>query len=270
MPRNKINVNKQFEIDTFYTAFSFNWDDQFQFDGESHDFWEIVLITDGTVEVTEDEKIYMLKKNDLVLHAPMEFHRIRSAQSTFPKGFIISFHTIGSLPEELKNGIFTLTDEEVTEYLKICHGLRNILRQGPDHVYESLSLAARLTTFLIQLGIYKHAQEQISITHSAFTYQKVISEMSKNVCQNISLTDLAANCNISVSYLKLLFKKYAGISPKNYYNHLRLRHAISLLKSDKSAAEIAMEMNFSSPNYFSVFFQNQTGKTTSAFRKENT
>ena len=267
MPLKRTPVTKQFEIDAFFTAFSFDWDDKFRFDGESHDFWEIVLLTDGNVEVTEDDKIYTLKRNDLVLHAPMEFHRIRSAQGTCPKGFIISFHTVGSLPEELKNGIFSLTVEEVADYLKICHEIRKILSSETAHAYESLAASAKLTAFLIQLGVYKHAQEQISIIHSALTYQKIIAEMSKNVCQNISLTELAANCNISVSYLKLLFKTYAGISPKCYYNNLRLRHAIMLLKSDKTAAEISMEMNFSSPNYFSVFFQKQTGKKPSAFRK---
>ena len=60
------NITKQFEITGFYSAFPFHWNPEFVFHGESHDFWEIVLVTDGAVEVTEDEKVYQLQKNRAV------------------------------------------------------------------------------------------------------------------------------------------------------------------------------------------------------------
>ena len=72
--------------------------------------------------------------------------------------------------------------------------------------------------------------------------------------------------NISISYLKLLFKNYAGISPKIYFNQLRARHAAQLLKKDLSVAEVAEQMNFSSQNYFTVFFRKHMGVTPSEYR----
>lgn len=268
MELNKHEVIKQFEIDGFYTAFSFSWDSQFIFNGESHDFWEIIFLSDGKVEVTEDEKIYTLKPNNLIIHAPMEFHRIRSAGGTSPKGYIMTFHTTGMLPDELKNGIFLLEKEEMIEYTAIVKQIRAILRKRNDHVYASQEAASRLCAFLIHLGMGNHAQQETIVTPSAFEYRKAVSAMSENVCENISLSELAASCNISVSYLKLLFQKYAGISPKSYYSNLRIQHAIALMKCGKTASEIANIMNFSSPNYFSVFFQKQTGKPPSAYRKD--
>ena len=99
-------ANKIFEIVGFCTAFRFEWNESFVFNGERHHVWEIVYLDSGKVEVTEDEKIYTLESGNIILHAPMEFHRIRSAYGTSPSGYVISFEALGELPEQLKNGIF--------------------------------------------------------------------------------------------------------------------------------------------------------------------
>ena len=74
-----IDANRLFTVDGFYTAFRLDRDGSFVFTGESHDFWEIVFITAGAAEITEDENVYLLGENQMILHAPMEFHRIKSA-----------------------------------------------------------------------------------------------------------------------------------------------------------------------------------------------
>ena len=66
---------------------------------------------------------------------------------------------------------------------------------------------------------------------------------------------------------KLLFNTYAGISPKSYFNQLRLRHANELLSIGLSVTEVAELMNFSSPNYFSAFYKKHTGISPSERQK---
>ena len=90
-------------------------------------------------------------------------------------------------------------------------------------------------------------------------YRQLITIMSENLYANLSLQEIAAKLPISISYMKVLFHRYAGIAPKTYYSHLRCRESIKLLQSGLSAAETADLMNFSSPNYFSVFFKKMTG-----------
>ncbi|MBR0449386.1 MAG: AraC family transcriptional regulator, partial [Clostridia bacterium] len=70
---------------------------------------------------------------------------------------------------------------------------------------------------------------------------------------------LAQEYNISVSNMKLLFKKYCGIGPKMYYDRLRCSEAIKLLAEGFSAVEVSYKMNFSSPSYFNTFFKRMTG-----------
>ena len=112
-------VERDFTVTGFCTAFRFSWDGEFIFHGESHDFWEVIFVTEGSVESVEDENVYLVKENQMILHSPLEFHRIRSAEGARQQGIIVTFKTAGSLPEELKDGVFTLSAEEKEEYLSI-------------------------------------------------------------------------------------------------------------------------------------------------------
>lgn len=265
--KSKMNdIDHRFFINGLYSAFPFAWDDTFVFHGESHDFWEIVFVTAGEVEVTEDEKVYTLGKHDMILHAPMEFHRIRSKSGASPEGVILSFRTQGTLPKELKHGVFLLKEEEKEAYLSICQKAMNFLAQKEHPPYEGQEIADLLSSFLVHLSS-SIANRRLTDSPAAGEYRKIVAGMTENVCQNITLADLAAAQNISISYIKLLFKKYAGISPKIYYTNLRVQHAAKLLHENHTVAEIADMMNFSSPNYFSVFFKKHTGVLPSEYKK---
>ncbi|MBE6602388.1 MAG: helix-turn-helix domain-containing protein [Ruminococcaceae bacterium] len=259
-------IKKEFEIIGFYTAFRFEWNEAFVFNGERHHVWEIVYLDSGKVEVTEDEKVYTLESGNIILHAPMEFHRIRSTSGTSPSGYIISFEASGELPEQLKNGIFVLDPNSASNYEAIVKQIQAFLKV-PTGEFAGQEAAARLTAFLIEIANKTGSTERLSNTQSAMAYRTIISLMTKRVCENCSLSEIAAECNISTSYLKLLFKTYAGIAPKQYYAHLRTQYAAELLKNGLSSAEIANRMNFSSPSYFSSFFKKQTHLLPSEYQK---
>lgn len=259
-------VNRLFSIRGFFTAFPVAWDETFEFSGERHDFWEVVFFERGDVECVEDEKVYLVRDNCMLIHAPMEFHRIRSTPGSTPKGFIMSFKSEGDLPEKLKQGIFQLQDDEKEEYLSICQSARKIVQKNASPYVQQLA-ADHLSAFLIRLS-EKPVASEIVRSNRTEIYRRIISEMMKHTCENLTLSDFAERQSISVSYLKLLFQEYAGISPKSYYNQLRVEQAISLLGKNLSLAEISEKMNFSSQNYFTVFFRKHMGIPPSEYRKK--
>lgn len=260
------DVERRFSVTGFYTAFRFTWDDTFAFNGESHDLWEIVYVESGRTEVIEDEKVYILEGHNMILHAPMEFHRIRSMAGTAPTGLIMTFATKGNLPTELRKGIFELDEAQRMEYTALCERIIHFLEHDDLPPYEGQEIADLLSAFLIRLGA-ETAQRRPDTSPPATEYRKVVSAMAESVCDGKTLTDFALECNISVSYIKQLFKKYAGISPKTYYTNLRVQHAAKLLKENLTLCEITERMNFSSPNYFSVFFKKHMGVMPSEYKK---
>lgn len=254
-------AKQSFEIEGFYTAIKYDWTEPFVFNGESHDFWETVFVESGRVDVTEDENFYTLSDGNVIFHAPKEFHRIRSAEGSSPKVFVFSFKTRGELPKAIRSGVFTVNPLQK----KLFDALR-------DSVYafineDSSALSGEKAASLLKLFILEMAKAPIATNtaspRTALEYQRIISFMSKNILENLTLEDIASRTNISVSYMKTLFKTYAGIGPKSYYNLLRVQKATELLKMGNSIAEVSRIMNFSSSNYFSLFFKRETGSPPS-------
>ena len=258
-------IEQIFNINGIYSAFRFDWSESFAFIGESHNFWEAVFVTSGEVEVTEDENVYVLGEGDLIFHAPMEFHRIKSAGGSCPKGFIFSFSVSGELPEALRAGIFTLEPSQAIKYSELFDRIQSFFYEDPTP-FQGQEIASLLSTFFIKLS-HKQATTSNSASRSSAEYRRIVSYMLENARENLNLSDIATATNVSVSYIKLLFNTYAGISPKVYFNQLRVRHATELLNSGMTVSEVAYTMNFSSPNYFSSFYKKQTGISPSEVQK---
>lgn len=251
-------ICSDFEIEGFYTAFHFHWTDFFAFNvGESHNFWEVVFVESGSVEVTEDENAYTLSEGTVIFHAPMEFHRIRSAAGSTPKGFIFSFQSSGALPNVIKRGVFALDASQRKLYDALRESIYHFAHE------DASSCAGMKAVALLKLFVLKIAERPVmvgsSTVHSALEYQRISSFMAKNSFENLTLDDIATQTNISVSYMKFLFHTYAGIGPKKYFNQLRIQRATELLQNGHSVTDVSTIMNFSSPNYFSVFFKKHTG-----------
>lgn len=279
-------INRRFLIDGIYTSYRFLWDESFVFTGESHDFWEIIFVKSGKVEITEDENIYTLGEGNAILHAPMEFHRIKSAGGTHPTVLVLTFSHIGEIPSGLREGVFTLDAPLAAEFEALNGAAMKFIKEAEKAVAKAhpsdggeakppstenaifgQELADRLSLFLIKLSSRVSARGGASMTQSAVEYRKIISFMTEHVSENLSLTELAEENNISVSYVKLLFSTYAGISPKSYFNQLRLRHATELLKSGKTVAEVSDLMGFSSPSYLSAFVKRLSGAPPTVHQK---
>ena len=63
-------------------------------------------------------------------------------------------------------------------------------------------------------------------------------------------------------HLIRLFKKHLNTTPIKYINNTKCYHAASMLRNETlSIQEIAYELGFDSPNYFSRLYKNHTGLT---------
>ena len=259
-------IRNLFEIEGFCTAFNFKWKENFIFSGERHNFWEIVFVKSGNIEVTEDENVYQLSEGCLVIHAPMEFHRVKSAEGTSPSGFIISFCTNGDLPLSLTEGVFALDALQISEYERICKLAISFINT-PSQTQIGQEASMLLSAFILRLQRNLDSKA-LSSSQSASEYRRIVSFMNENDEKNLTISDIARENAVSVSYVKLLFSTYAGISPKSYFNDLRLKKASSLLLQGFSVTEVASRMNFSSPSYFCSFYKKRVGHSPTKQKQE--
>ena len=78
------------DITKIVTIHYYEFGPQFAFQGESHDFWEMVYVDKGSVSVRRDSEEITLSQGEVVFHRPNEFHSIRALDSA-PNFFVISF-----------------------------------------------------------------------------------------------------------------------------------------------------------------------------------
>lgn len=85
----------------------------------------------------------------------------------------------------------------------------------------------------------------------------------------LSVEMLADTMGMSTSSLYRKVKGLSGLSPNDFIRIARLKKAILLMQNGENRiSEIAFQVGFSSPAYFSTCFQKQYGKTPSEYLKQ--
>lgn len=255
-----------FFITGICSAYDFSWDSSFSFLGESHSEPEFAYILEGEVEVTENERVYRLGPGQLILHAPMEFHRIRSAEGSSPHLYISALRVEGEIPPALYEGIYTLSMEEREEFLSVYRGILDFYNNSLDPIDGAIG-AFSLSAFFLRLSQQGERKERAIKSVGAAQYRTLVTKMTEAVEENLTVEEIGARCHISTSYIKALFSTYAGISPGAYYNRLRCQRIEQLLQDGLSVSEISDRMNFSSHNYLSLFFRRENGLSPTQYKK---
>lgn len=96
----------------------------------------------------------------------------------------------------------------------------------------------------------------------------VLNYLEKNYYKKVTLEEVAEYVNISPFYLSKIFKKCTGINFIDYLTDLKIEKAKELLENtDMPVINIAIELSFNEPNYFTRVFRKISGMTPSNYRE---
>jgi AraC-like DNA-binding protein len=103
---------------------------------------------------------------------------------------------------------------------------------------------------------------------SDYRVRKSIDILQQNLCSEIDLDRVAGEAGLSRPHFFKLFRDHLGVSPKLFWNSMRMDHAIGeLTATTKSVTEISLDMGFSSPCSFSRFFASNVGIAPTDYRR---
>lgn len=272
MPCDCPNLIKLNKIHTFFRA---DFKSDYAFDGERHDWWEMVFVINGKVGITADSSVYTLERGQTIIHRPNEFHKIRSDSSTVPTVIVLSFSS--DIFPGFRGRVFNLDLSQIEEiqrlyeYSKLCFDRLNIYvsprKQSDDKRLQKLWLRLELLIFSIIAQADAGVVPMTKGLKSAELYSASVKFMEENVSFGLCAEDIASNFSISVAYLKKIFVRYSGCGVMQYYNRLRARIASTYLDQGKSVKETADLLGFGDQNYFSTFFKRTVGMSPSQFKK---
>ncbi|ABV11206.1 AraC family transcriptional regulator [Citrobacter koseri] len=98
--------------------------------------------------------------------------------------------------------------------------------------------------------------------------EKLIAALHASLQRRWSVADMAATIPCSEAWLRRLFLRYTGKTPKEYYLDARLELALSLLKQEgNTVGQVADMLNFFDSFHFSKAFKHKFGYAPSAVLK---
>jgi len=120
----------------------------------------------------------------------------------------------------------------------------------------------QLLTFIERL---KRRGKNLAASHSL---EKVRAFMRESTHRNVSLEELAEISGLSKYHFNRKYKALTGYAPMQHFIHMKVEQACLLLDSTAlNIAEIAFQLGYDDPLYFSRVFRKVTGLAPSQYRR---
>lgn len=126
--------------------------------------------------------------------------------------------------------------------------------------------------FLSQMLITytKETAESKIPENSSLLVRKTIRNIRDHIYEPLSPTDIALNLHMDLSYLCRHFKEQTGQTISSCIQEIKIKESERLLRTTGlSLVQIALQLGFSSQNYFHSIFKKVTGMTPKMYRSIN-
>jgi AraC-like DNA-binding protein len=119
-------------------------------------------------------------------------------------------------------------------------------------------LGSHIMLLMAEMLSYSRQNGQNSMNEEII--QKARFTFEESIYENIDMKTLSNNLGVGYSNFRQIFKDYSGMSPYQYFLHLKINKAKTLLqRGDLSIKEIAHKLSFENQYYFSRLFKKKTG-----------
>ncbi len=238
---------------------------------------EFCFLDEGVQPYTICDKEYILRGGDVLVIYPYEQHG--SGSSPENRGRFYWFQVrvpekdesfLDLNPKECKklmNALSTLSSRHFkgNRFLKIYLD-RMFKAYDSDDPLKNLEIRNWALRFLLDLvqDDRRHSDTRVSPL-----MRKVLSFIDDQIHDETTcLEEIASIAGLSLSHFKARFKQEVGLAPGNYIISKKIELAKGLLKNTElSITDIAMDLGFSTSQYFSTTFKRYTGVTPGRYRE---
>ena len=274
---NLISINKI--VTVHYYEFSKN----FTFEGESHNFWEMVYVDKGQVNIRAGAEDFILKQGQVAFHKPNEFHALCTDGINAADVFIIAFVCSSAsmeffknytvlLPVKLKKQMFSLITECLLTFEAMTITGVELITKENTPIGSQQMIRIHLEEFLIML-LREHSENK---DHTFFPtkesmenhlVENMINTIEENIKDKITVCDLCSKMNYSRAYLSGIFKASTGMTIGEYITNLKIKEAKKLIRTNQyTFAEISEMLSFDNQHYFSKVFKKTTNFSPTQYK----
>lgn len=279
-------LRQEIVIENLVTVHYFEYDRDFTFPGEVHNFWEFLYVDKGQVEVSAGYKTHILNQGDIIFHMPMEFHNLKAIAANVPNLVVVAFvcdspamgffeHKILRADSEVRDLLGSIVQEATDAYSCALDDpdLRSLERQG--NVPFGAEQIIRLSLELMLIHLIREDKTEAESTRLPSSirekaeedvFLRVVSYLERNICNRLTLDDVCRDNLFGRSYLQKVFREKTGGGVMEYFGKMKLEAAKrEIREGDQNFTEIANQLGYASIHYFSRHFKKVMGMTPTEY-----
>ncbi len=235
--------------------------------GRTLNEFQIIYITSGAGTYVVEEKTYKIRPGSIMLIFPGVKHSYKPDLKTGWTEYWIGFS--GPYPENLyKTNVITPTKSHFE--LGLHDTILYIYNKIFDQIREQkpgfqIRCGADTISLLAEIISLSRNQDLKSGNEEVVENIKFILE--ENLYKNLDINSISEKMSMSKPQLNTIFKSYTGMSPYQYFLNIKINKAKEWLDLDTyPVKEIALNLSFSDPLYFTRLFTKKTGVSPSKWR----
>lgn len=243
-----------------------------------HNKFEILLVLEGSVNVSIGKENYVLYEEDVILINSNEIHatsrtndkNILLALQIDPEFYISCYSKFKNI--RFNNKPLNEKGEDKDNLHIIKHYIANIVwclnKKSKGYKLIVGSYLLLLGEYLINNFKYALLEDSDDITDGdLIRIKNIIDYTNENMYRNITLKEISGNMHLSYHFLSHFIKEKIGMSFQEYLNSIRLNKAVKLLsKDEQSITSIAYASGFPSVNSFNRLFKKYYNCSPSEYR----
>ncbi|QQE77919.1 AraC family transcriptional regulator [Alicyclobacillus sp. SO9] len=220
-----------------------------------HRAFELIIVNEGELFVTIDQKEYVLCANQLAFIFSNQLHEFRTVRHSNITVVIFSPELIGH---------FFMNYKGYVPENNVLHLSQPLDFDGLDSIYKQKSFLYDICSSLVRHTPF-HPVEYSTKTK---VLQKTLLFIDKHYMYNCTLKTVAKHLRYDYAYLSKLFVQLTNMTFTEYIINYRISQACYLLKtSQQSISDIAMNCGYNNLRSFNRNFKRVTHHSPRRYRE---
>lgn len=238
-----------------------------------HDETEIVMVMDGDLGVTLENKSFTLKKGEICIITPKMIHNLCSHISNTIS--VMKLYSVADLSNiRLDNPVVSPGSENYEQLRKyICDIMLENKNRTIGYELAVNILAEKIFLTVLRNMKYTRLEDnaQIKLANKSDFLNSVTEFLEEHYADSFILEDVAKHFNYTKSHFCHYFKKITGTTFWNYYTIFRLEKSIQIMQQypNKKYIEVSESAGFRNIRSFNQAFKEHHSCTPSEYMKKH-
>ena len=245
-----------------------------------HEDVEIVTVKSGKMAYCVNGKVIRLYAGDTIFVNANQIHYSMSVDGETATYviFVVNPSILNSSVAVEMKAVLPIISNPNLPYMRFrninehTRDVYRIITSLPDLRRDPFRITIRLFEFweiiLLQSTTFDILNEDMQADMHTRAFKSMMSYIQQQYHNPVTLEDISASGNVSISLCNRIFHKYTGESPVKYLVDFRLRKVAEyLVTTTLSLPEIAQKSGFNGTSYMAEMFKRTFGVSPTAYRK---